>query len=86
MLHARSDYQERIQDSANLIPEDEPVFLLRAQDVVAPEVVSYWIELAKDSGALPNIIEAAKKHVGLMVEWQREHGMKIPDMPKYKEG
>jgi hypothetical protein len=30
MKHARDDYN-RIQDPAGLIPEDEPVFLLRAQ-------------------------------------------------------
>ena len=29
MKHARKDYNERIQDNANLIPADEPVFLIR---------------------------------------------------------
>ncbi len=32
MKHGRKDYDERIQDSAKKIGEDEPVFLLRAQD------------------------------------------------------
>lgn len=30
MIHARPDYN-RIQDPENKIPEDEPVFLLRAK-------------------------------------------------------
>lgn len=82
MLHSRKDYQERIQDSAGLIPEGEPVFFVRAQDVTAPEVVKFWAELAKEYGALPNIITAAREHMERMIEWQREHGMKIPDMPE----
>jgi len=41
MKHARQDYN-RIQDSEGLIPEDEPVFLLRGQDTVAPGVVRFW--------------------------------------------
>jgi len=35
MLHARKDYNERVQDTAKQIPEDEPVFLLRGQDALA---------------------------------------------------
>jgi len=81
MLHARQDYQERIQDSENKIPEDEPVFLIRAQDVNAPEIVRYWAELAENYGAEDNILTAARAHSERMVEWQRQHGMKIPDMP-----
>ena len=80
MRHARSDYN-RIQDPAGLIPEDEPVFLLRAQDVTAPAVVEYWVMKAREAGALKNIIEAAKEQVEAMRKWQREHGIKIPDMP-----
>jgi hypothetical protein len=41
MIHARNDYQ-RIQDPANKIPIDEPVFLLRAQDVTAADTVRAW--------------------------------------------
>lgn len=82
MLHARKDYQERIQDSANLIPEDEPVFLIRAQDVTAPEVVRHWIEDAADHGATDNILEAAEEHLQRIIEWQRIHSIKIPDMPE----
>lgn len=80
MLHARADYAP-IQDPRGLIPEDEPVFLLRAQDVTAPDVVEYWVMKARQAGASNDIIDAAKGQVDAMREWQREHGMKIPDMP-----
>lgn len=44
MKHARPDYN-RIQDPENKIPADEPVFLLRAQDTTASEVVRFWANL-----------------------------------------
>lgn len=80
MKHARKDY-DRIQDPENKIPEDEPVFLIRAQDVTAPEVVRYWAMKAQCSGAKENIVKAARLQAERMVEWQREHSIKIPDMP-----
>lgn len=80
MKHARSDYN-RIQDPEGKIPEDEPVFLLRAQDVAAPAVVEYWCHLARRHGAESNILEAARSQVDAMLDWQREHGMQVPDMP-----
>lgn len=80
MKHARPDY-DPIQDPRGLIPEDEPVFLLRAQDLTAPAVVEYWVMKAKDAGAAKTITEAAKNQAEAMREWQREHRIKIPDMP-----
>jgi len=81
MLHAREDYNGRIVDLLKKIPENEPVFLLRAQDVVAPEVVEYWVAKARAHGAGKNILNAAERQVGRMRKWQKGHGMKVPDMP-----
>ena len=82
MLHARKDYQERIQDSAHIIPEDEPVFLLRAQDMLAPNIVDRWADKAVEEDADPNIVEAARNHAAAMRKWQVAHESKIPDMPE----
>ena len=41
MKHARDDYAH-IQDPSGKIPEDEPVFLLRAQDMSAPKTLNVW--------------------------------------------
>ena len=49
MKHARQDYAA-IQDPRGLIPEDEPVFLLRAQDVCAPFAVMEWAFSAERHG------------------------------------
>ena len=81
MKHARKDY-DRIQDPAGKIPVDEPVFMLRAQDVIAPQVVEIWALAAHAAGADDDIVEHAYKHAQLMRKWQEEHGSKVPDMPK----
>ena len=80
MKHARKDY-DRIQDPAGIIPEDEPVFLLRAQDIVAPQVVEAWAIAAHAAGANEDIVQHAYEHAQFMRKWQAEHGSKVPDMP-----
>jgi hypothetical protein len=84
MRHARPDYN-RIQDPHNLIPEDEPVFLLRGKDKTAPDTVETWANLAEEAGASPNIINAARKQAQAMRDWQAKHGNQIPDMEGIKE-
>lgn len=81
MKHARSDY-DQIQDPRGLIPEDEPVFLLRAQDVLAPGLVSIWADLAQMIGADPAIVNAAMQQTIEMRKWQSTHKSKVPDMPE----
>lgn len=80
MKHARTDY-DRIQDPAGLIPEDEPVFLLRGQDVFAPDAIHAWADAAQAHGADPAIIAAARRQASAMVNWQLEGRGKVPDMP-----
>lgn len=81
MKHARDDYNGRIVDLEKKIPEDEPVFLLRAQDMVAPKVVDFWVKEADALGAKPNIVNAAREQAARMRTWQEDHGAKTPDMP-----
>lgn len=79
MKHARSDYN-RIQDPEGLIPEDEPVFLLRAQDRTAARVVRYWAYLQEQEyDGDPEAIDLAKGHADLMSRWERK---KTADVPK----
>lgn len=73
MLHARKDYQ-RIQDPAGKIPENEPVFLLRAQDETAVRVLEYWISLNSDDTA----IHLAKQHVERMKAWPVKKRANVP--------
>ena len=82
MKHARLDYQ-RIQDPAGLIPEDEPVFLLRAQDATAPATIREWVRLQRMRNDCAEIAcELATRHVAAMEIWQWDHGCKTADVPQ----
>jgi hypothetical protein len=69
MVHGRSDYS-RIQDPSGKIPEDEPVFLLRAQDSIAAETVAYWADRNRQVGGDPNLSALAQAHVLRMTSWR----------------
>jgi hypothetical protein len=89
MEHLRSDY-DRIQDPATKDPslapgrpfgEDEPVFILRARDVTAPDTLRHWAMRVARAGASPNLVSAAEEWADRMEAWGREHGTKVPDTP-----
>jgi hypothetical protein len=81
MRHARSDY-DRIQDPSGLIPQDEPVFLLRAQDPLAAQCVALWADLAQRAGVDPKMVRMAWRHVVDMGEWPAKKVK--PDLPAWK--
>lgn len=68
MKHARPDYN-RIQDPDNKIPEDEPVFLIRGQDMVSGDAVRAWADLNINSGGDPELSKRAREHAKLMDKW-----------------
>ncbi|MGC8492054.1 MAG: hypothetical protein ACP5SH_09985 [Syntrophobacteraceae bacterium] len=83
MQHARTDYNERIQDSAGIIPADEPVFLLRAQDKHAANLVRQWaiqylMDNANSNPDARQVYEALTRHADKMTAWQPK---KLPDVP-----
>ena len=80
MKHARADY-DRIQDPEGKIPDDEPVFLIRGQDICAPLAVFAWADEAERRNASSEIVEAARKQAAEMIEWQERGPAKVPDMP-----
>ena len=80
MKHARKDYN-RIQDPAGLIPEDEPVFLLRAQDKSAPATLRIWADLNMEHGGDPALSVLAVQWAEKMERWQGKHGSKAADAP-----
>lgn len=75
MKHARADY-DRIQDPAGLIPADEPVFLLRAQDELACKAVAYYASLCEQAQAA-EVAAKARAHSDLMAAWPKK---KVPDL------
>ena len=89
MKHARPDY-DRFQDPALSNPsllgeggtpigEDEPVFILRAQDVHAAATVAYYaMRLGKDINVDPEMAAVCVKWAHEMAKWMPQ---KHPDMP-----
>ena len=74
MKHARKDY-DRIQDPENKIAENEPVFLVRAQDPLAAETMRYWAWLhrrrLKDHGkADDGMADLVEGHADSADAWQ----------------
>lgn len=82
MKHARSDYDERIQDSAGLIPDDEPVLLIRGQDGLAIPIIDDYIDYYShaENGDL-RVLDLLRKHRERIEAWQAEHGSKVADLP-----
>lgn len=77
MKHAREDYN-RIQDPAGLIPEDEPVFLLRGQDALAAATVRDWAGRVAYHGGDQKLVDMAREHAKAMDAWPVK---KLPDLP-----
>ena len=80
MRHARSDYN-RFQDPDGKIPDDEPVFLIRAQDICGPRAVACYAEFAELAGADPDLVSRCRQWAGEMDRWQLERQAgKVPDL------
>lgn len=80
MLHGRSDYQRRIQDSQNIIPYHEPVMLFRAKDVYMPAVLDFYQGRLRDNG-LHEMADQISKHTVEVLDWQASHRPDAPDAP-----
>ena len=73
MIHSREKYQDEIIDLRTAegkgIPEDEPVFILRGQDRLAPALVRRWAFELESKGGDPGMVSQALKHAKLMEKW-----------------
>ena len=78
MKFTREDYNKRIIDKEGKIPEDEPVFLLRAQDVHAPSTLRHYAKLLEESGNM-EMAEELRGHARQMVVWQKSVRVHLPD-------
>lgn len=77
MKHARPDY-DRFQDPEGKIPEDEPVFILRAQDKHAAMAVAFYAgALEYDPDVDEEMVKVCKQWAMKMKAWPIQ---KSPDM------
>jgi hypothetical protein len=61
------------------VADNEPIFVLRAQDILAPRVVRYWARLADQSGVPREKVAEAHKLADWMLDWQEANGAQFPD-------
>lgn len=61
------------------IPEDEPVFVLRAQDVLSTHAIEAYYKACVGSGLPESHTEAVRAAHNDFVEWQDHNPIKIPD-------
>lgn len=64
------------------VDEDEPIFVLRAQDRLAPALIREWVNRAKQASSLgARRTEEALQVADAMEEWQKAHPgrVKYPD-------
>ena len=71
MLHARKDYQD-LDVLDKKIPNKEPVFLIRAQDIVSADVVRFWAQKNAELGGSAELTKAAIEHAAKMDRWPKK--------------
>ena len=59
--------------------DDEPVFVLRSTDKLAPAAVRSWAVTALNAEVNSEKVLGAMEFAYVMEEWQRTNGCKIPD-------
>jgi len=62
------------------VADDEPIFVLRAQDLLSSQVVEYWAELAQMDGSPREKTLEALECANAMRRWRTANGGgKFPD-------
>lgn len=52
------------------IGEDEPVFVFRARDLLAPSTLWYYLELCTDNGSPEGHLKAIRQAINQFEQWQ----------------
>lgn len=59
--------------------DDEPVFVLRAKDALAADILWEWIHQARVNSVNSDKIDAAQDDLEAFRQWRKQHGTKLPD-------
>jgi hypothetical protein len=71
--------QELIDGCFAKAADDEPLFVLRATDEIAPQIVRWWAREAELAGTPREKVMEAHQLADAMLAWQESHGAKVPD-------
>lgn len=64
-----------------VIPDDEPVALIRGQDPIGWRAVLAYCDIAEAEGVQPDLIDTLRRHAEKMREWCERVGHGLPDAP-----
>jgi hypothetical protein len=71
MLHARRDYQD-LEALDKKIPKNEPVFILRGQDLAAADTVRFYAQRNAELNGSAELTKSALRHAALMEAWPKK--------------
>jgi len=73
--------KECCKDTWQRIPDDEPVFIIRGKDKLAPRAILAWLDAAREAGVNVDKLTRAEEHLVAVIEFQEQHPerCKIPD-------
>jgi hypothetical protein len=62
------------------MPDEEPVFTIRAQDILAPQAIAHYAALVRKLG-LDDFAHEVEARAVEILEWQAKHPtlVKVPD-------
>lgn len=65
-----------------IIPDNEPVFLIRGHDPLAYDLCIDYANRAELIGCAPELVAAIRRHAELIREWAEKHPHNPADAPK----
>lgn len=78
-MEAVKKFDELREGTITRASDEEPLFVLRSTDRLAPTVVRMWALLAKYAGVNKNKIAEAERLAESMESWGHVYGDQIPD-------
>lgn len=69
----------QIITSSGQIPDDEPVFLFRAQDQLLPKVLMVYAEMCENAGSPPEHVSRIRQQELAVRTWQAKHHTQVPN-------
>lgn len=80
LLEQDDDEEEQVTDDVVDISEDEPLFLLRAQDVNAADRVRDWADKLEAMGGCAMSVRDARERADKMDTWRQDNGGQMPSI------
>ena len=78
---ALSEKYGRVTTQIGSLQDDEPVFILRARDRLAPQLLTQYRKMSQEAGSSPFHLTQIGQAQETMIGWQKAHS-DIVDVPQ----